>query len=172
MVKQKLSNQGGIKLLFIRTYFKKMGGASSLFITKETNQLRVRLQRETRENGTEIINYSLPNSSNVPRSWTPNRFITVYIKLINVLVVNDKLAVTKRNVRGFILDFLNDFLTIGDTVSLHPSRYNHGRANELLFHIESLDIASEDNNRFFHHSNRPDLNLIGDYLTLVNNLLK
>ena len=114
----------------------------------------------------------MTNLSNVPRSWTANQFMTVYIKMINILVVNDQLPVTKRNINGFIVDFVNDFMSVGDTIFMNTIRYDHNRDNQILFQIESRDIAIEDRNAFFRLRDRPNLNLIQDYLTLVNNLLK
>ena len=98
--------------------------------------------------------------------------MTVYIKMINILVVNDQLPVTKRNINGFIVDFVNDFMSVGDTIFMNTIRYDHNRDNQILFQIESRDIAIEDRNAFFRLRDRPNLNLIQDYLTLVNNLLK
>lgn len=147
-----------------------MGATTSLVVRRDSRTIRVSLRQfDEQTHQPRQLNYDLNDDTTQRNRWDARRFANEYIKLLNILRINDSLPTTKRNIRHYILGFLACFLAIGDSISIDVDRYIHSRREERLYIIHTNTIAEVSRSTELYHKIRnADLTPIEDYLQLIN----
>lgn len=145
-----------------------MGVSTSLLIIKiDDTTLKVSIRRQLENNREERLNYEL-KVPNVNRVMTTDSFIRQYINVVNILVLNENVQITKRNIRIYLLNLINPIMNVNDTITIRPSRYNHSTGDSLIFSFETLDIAREDRSGFYTKVRNGNWIMIDDYLEFID----
>jgi hypothetical protein len=150
-----------------------MGGFTSIFVRRDSETIVVSLRRiDENTQQPKQLNYNLEVVTTQTNNRDARMFVNQYIELLNILVMEDKLLVTKRNIRYYILKFLGSFLAVGDVISITENRYAHSRQGEELYGFLHRMVAEQSRSSGIY-SKRRNANLapIESYLQLVNSPL-